>query len=76
MSNKKREFSPFMVVGLVFLSVYTVSLFAPLIWALMSSFKGNLEYIVNNLSWPKKFVNNYAQVLKYFLLYYFWSGYK
>lgn len=68
MNQKKKEFSVFMIISLAFLVIYTISLFAPLFWALMSSFKGKLEYIIDSLSFPKKFVNNYKEVLKYFFV--------
>lgn len=67
-ANKKKSRLPiFEIISFVFLLAYAVSLVFPLLWSLMTSFKGNIDYLTNGFGWPKKFLfENYKTVFEYF----------
>ena len=56
----------FAIISFVMLLLYGVSLFLPLLWAIITSFKTNFNYLLDSFGWPTEFVNNYVTVLKYF----------
>ena len=58
----------FAILSFIALLLYAVSLFLPLLWALMTSFKTNFNYLLDSFGWPTKFVNNYATVFRYFVV--------
>ena len=56
----------FAIISFVMLLLYGVSLFLPLLWAIITSFKTNFNYLLDSFGWPTEFVNNYVTVFKYF----------
>ena len=66
--EKRRGFPVFEVVSFLVLFAYAVSLLLPLLWSLMSSFKGNIDYLKDSFGFPTKFVNNYKDVFDRFIV--------
>lgn len=64
--SNKRTFPVFEIISFVILFAYALSLIAPFVWALSTSFKSNLNYLIDSFGFPTKFVNNYKTVLEYF----------
>ena len=55
--------SLFIVMGMILLIVYTASFLAPLLWALMTSFKSEMDFMRHTFGFPTKFIfDNYAYV--------------
>lgn len=53
----------FFIIVMVVLLVYCISLLVPIFWAVLSSFKGIIEYEVNPFGFPKEFLfSNYAEI--------------
>lgn len=66
-SKEVRErLSPVTVCMLVVLVLFTLSLFIPLVWALLTSFKNQSDFRVNIIGLPKQWVWNFSYVLKKF----------
>ena len=64
--KKTKNFPIFMTIAFLILALYAVSLFVPLLWSLMTSFKGS-EFDNNNFGWPKEdLVNNYKGIFTKF----------
>jgi ABC-type glycerol-3-phosphate transport system permease component len=64
-----RDYALIMKVVTVILVLYCASLIYPMIWALMTSFKGTLDYISNPLGFPKVFeFNNYLLAYQHFYI--------
>ncbi len=61
-SGKREQFNVLTVILLILLIVYTISLFLPLLWGFISSFKDRLEFRTNVIGLPKQWVWNYAEV--------------
>ena len=58
---KKRKFTLFNCLGIALLLIYTISLLAPLCWALMTSFRSRLEFVDNAFALPKSlYLDNYT----------------
>lgn len=67
MKKIMKNYSLITTIILIVLSLYTISLIYPMIWALMTSFKGTLEYITNPIGFPRVFeFNNYILAYQYF----------
>ncbi len=65
----KSKVSVFLCVVGVLLGIYTVSLFVPLLWGLLSSFKTSEDFTLNAVSLPKSWVlENYVMAFKYFFV--------
>ncbi|PWM75293.1 MAG: hypothetical protein DBX59_02370 [Bacillota bacterium] len=64
--KRKFKISALGIVSFVVLAVYGVSLCVPLVWAFITSFKDNLDYLTNAFGLPQQWVNNYAAVFRYF----------
>lgn len=66
----KKTLTPFGVVSFLVLFLYTMSLFIPFGWAIISSFRSKLsfsEYFDGAFAWPDPWIiDNYKDVLKYF----------
>lgn len=76
-SYKKRKFNPFMLVAGIILGLYVVSVFALLIWGVLTSFKSNLEIDFNLFGLPGMYgknpkldfkFENYANIFRYFYI--------
>lgn len=65
MNKKKKSFPVFMTIAFLFLALYAISLLAPLLWSIMTSFKGS-EFDNDNFGWPTEFVNNYKDIFTKF----------
>ena len=66
MKKKTKNFPIFMTLAFLILALYAISLFVPLLWSLMTSFKGS-EFDNNNFGWPKEdLVNNYKGIFTKF----------
>ncbi len=65
MNKKTKKISVFMLISFVLLALYAVSLLTPLLWSLMTSFKGS-EFDNDSFGWPTEFVNNYKDVFTTF----------
>ena len=71
MTKRKRkvnnDYSFIMKIITVILIVYCISLIYPMIWALITSLKGTLDYLSNPIGLPKKLeFENYLTAYKYF----------
>ena len=69
--SAKETRSRFNVLGiilLVFLVLYTISLFVPILWAVVSAFKSASEFRTNIIGLPKKWVWNFSNVFKMFVV--------
>ena len=67
--NRISGHSVFWTIVGIFLAVYAVSLFIPLIWGFISSFKGKIDFRLNMFGLPEEWLfSNYASVLKYFFI--------
>lgn len=62
----RERFTPITIVMLVILALYTVSLFVPLLWAMLSAFKNQSDFRVNVIGLPKQWVWNFSYVFKKF----------
>ena len=67
-SKKKNGFSFIGLFSFIILVLYSVSLFIPMLWSLMTSFKTNIDYLSNGFGLPEVWVNNYKVVFKYFIV--------
>ena len=67
-SKKKNGFSFIGLFSFIILFLYSVSLFVPMIWSLITSFKTNIDYLSNGFGLPEVWVNNYKAVFKYFVV--------
>lgn len=65
-SSIKNGMTPLTIAMLVFLCIYVVSLLAPILWALLTSFKSNTEFRINIVGLPEKWVWNYSTVFEQF----------
>lgn len=66
-SKRKRRahLSPFAIMGVTFLSLYALMLILPIIWVIISSLKGRLDFRANPFGWPKEFMfSNYLTAFK------------
>ncbi len=67
-SRKHFNISPIAIISFIFLFAYAVSLLFPLLWSLMTSFKGYIDYLTNPFGWPKEFkFSNYLTVIEHFI---------
>ena len=64
--KEKVHWSPMKVVMLTGLLLYTLCLFVPLIWGVITSFKGQADFRVNVIGLPKEWVWNYGTVFEKF----------
>ena len=64
--SSRSRFTVFTAVLLAFLIVYVISLFVPLLWALMTSFKAQSDFRLNIIGLPKEWVWNYSFVFDMF----------
>jgi ABC-type glycerol-3-phosphate transport system permease component len=65
----KRRLSPLMIVILCILTVYCLSIVCPIVWALISTLKDDLDFRYNILGLPKNWIfSNYAVVFKNFIV--------
>lgn len=62
----RERFTPITIVMLVILVIYAITLFVPLLWALMSAFKNQSDFRVNVIGLPKQWVWNFSYVFKKF----------
>ena len=62
---KTKKISIFMIISFLFLTLYALSLITPLLWSVMTSFKGS-EFDNDSFGWPTEFVNNYKTVFSDF----------
>ena len=65
MNKKTNKSSVFMIISFAFLALYAISLLTPLLWSIMTSFKGS-EFDNDNFGWPTEFVNNYKDIFTTF----------
>ena len=66
--DTREKLNVFTVILLVCLVLYAVSLFTPLAWGLLTSFKKQSEFRLNIIGLPKKWVWNYSYVFKMFFV--------
>lgn len=68
MKNNKAKvhWSPMKVVMLAGLLLYTICLFTPLLWGVMTSFKAQTDFRINVIGLPKEWVWNYSTVYEKF----------
>ena len=64
--NKKVLWSPMKVTMLVGLLIYTIALFMPLIWGVITSFKSQTDFRTNIIGLPTTWVWNYSSVYEKF----------
>ena len=66
-SRKEYSFGIIIVMAILFL--YAISLIVPMVWALLTSLKGTLDYIENPLGLPKSYeFKNYLTAYQYFFV--------
>ncbi|MBQ2986405.1 MAG: carbohydrate ABC transporter permease [Tyzzerella sp.] len=69
MKRKEKVNWTFMkIVLLVGLIVYAICLFGPVIWGVITSFKGQADFRINVIGLPKEWVWNYSQILEKFVV--------
>ena len=69
MRQKEKVHWTFMKVVLLFgLIAYTICLFVPIIWGIITSFKGQADFRINVNGLPKEWVWNYKQVYEQFVI--------
>ena len=69
MRQKEKVHWTFMkVVLLVGLIAYTICLFLPIIWGIITSFKGQSDFRINVIGLPKEWIWNYSQVYEQFVI--------
>lgn len=56
------------VILLVGLIVYTICLFLPIIWGVITSFKAQADFRINVIGLPKEWIWNYGQVYNQFVI--------
>ncbi len=75
--RKKSKFSVFMIITGIVLALYVISMFALMIWGLLTSLKSDLELDFNRLGLPGMYgedpklnfqFQNYSNVFKYFFI--------
>ena len=67
--SKIINISPLWIVLGILLLIYSVSLFVPIVWGFLTSFKGKLEFVRNKFGLPEEWMfSNYSTVLKYFFI--------
>lgn len=66
LQKKKKSFSLLNLFSFIILFIYAISLFIPMIWSLITSFKTNIDYLSNGFGLPEIWVNNYKAVFRYF----------
>ena len=64
--NKKALWSPMKITMLVGLLIYTIALFMPLIWGVITSFKSQTDFRTNIIGLPTTWVWNYSSVYEKF----------
>lgn len=65
--DSKNRINVLGVILLIFLILYTISLFTPILWAVMSAFKSKWDYQLNSpIALPEKWVWNFSEVFKVF----------
>ncbi len=60
------KFNVLGIILLVFLIIYALSLFTPILWAVLSAFKSTSEFRINIVGLPKKWTWNFSHVFKVF----------
>jgi len=64
-SNKNIGRNIFLIVGLILLTVYSISFLLPLLWALMTSFKQEIEFMLDKFALPLNLdLTNYYTALR------------
>ncbi len=53
--HRKSKIDGFLVVGFVLLVIYSISFLTPLLWSLMTSFKEEIDFMNNKISFPRSF---------------------
>lgn len=67
--QKSQRISLYKIILFVLLALYTISLFVPMLWGLMTSLKSEDDAFYNILSLPEKWeFGNYAYVIKNFVV--------
>ncbi len=65
-TEKRERMTVTTIVLMVLLIAYAISLFIPLIWGFITSFKGKLDFLVNVVGLPKEWVWNFEKVYEMF----------
>ncbi len=65
-TEKRERMTMTTVVLMVLLIAYAVTLFIPLLWGFITSFKGRLDFLGNVVGLPKKWEWNYEKVYELF----------
>lgn len=64
---KKKQFSLFVLVGLIVFSIFALMIFLPMVWAVLTSFKEKNDFDDNFFGLPQKWVfTNYEMAFRYF----------
>lgn len=66
LKKQKKGLPIFEIISFIILFAYAVSLVLPLAWSFMTSFKGDIEYMINRVGWPKEFKFRYGEVFELF----------
>ncbi len=65
-ADRRERMTALTVVLMVVLIAYAASLFIQLIWAVITSFKGRMDFLMNKIDLPKKWEWNYETVFEKF----------
>ena len=69
--KKRKQFNAFFIIMFFFLVLYTLSLFIPLSWAIMTSLKDANEYMLDSMGIPNVLKwSNYQVAVKHFYVQY------
>lgn len=67
MTKNKTEKSVLWIIIGILLFIYSVSLFLPMLWGLISSFKSSIDFTLNPFGMPRKWMfENYSTIIEYF----------
>ena len=64
--DKKNDIPVFEIISFIFLLTYAISLILPLVWSLITSFKGRIDYRLNPIGLPKQWEFLFDDVLRQF----------
>ncbi|HHX79462.1 MAG TPA: carbohydrate ABC transporter permease [Acholeplasmataceae bacterium] len=63
--RRKSKVDGFLVVGFILLVIYSISFLTPLLWSLLTSFKEEIDFMNNKISFPKSIdFQNYFTAFK------------
>ncbi|MBO7344395.1 MAG: carbohydrate ABC transporter permease [Clostridia bacterium] len=68
-NKEKKSRNIFLAIGFILMLVYTISFLVPVVWAIITSTKTELDFMTNIFGWPKKMGKNYTFYNNYVFAY-------